>query len=451
MANKTLNYRHLFPVTLLLLAAAVLPVRAQMQPERQRLLNGLTILYSRAGGDGNVLLKLRLQSGAAFDLGGKAGTMALLGDAFFPDAETREYVTEQLGGKLEVTTSYDAIDVTLSGKSSELERMIEMIRNAVVTTNLSPENVATLREARIKGLSAHPPTPPDIADRAIATRLFGSFPYAHRPQGSVESLAKVERADLMLARDRFLHADNATIVVIGGVEKPRVMRALRQLLGPWQKGDRTVPATFRQPNAPDPRALVVNQPESKSAEIRIAVRGLARSDRDAAAATLLAKIIRERWQAKAPEVTGAFARHEAHGLPGMLVIGGSVPAAAAGKAISAAQEIVRALSATGPNAAELERARASVISDLNQSISPSELLADQWLDAETYKLDSVNPIVDINRITIADLQRVASRLFKDAPQAVVAVGDAAELKSNLGDKVENASDNKTLSPPPRKP
>ncbi len=331
MANKTLSYRHLFVVVLLLLAGAVGPVRAQTPPERERLLNGLTILFSQPTGDGNVLLKLRLHSGAAFDLGGKAGSMALLGDAFFPDAETREYVKDQLGGKLEITTSYDAIDVTLTGKASELERMIEMIRNAVVTTNLSPQNVATLREARIKELSARPPTSSDIADRAVATRLFGAFPYANPPQGSVESLAKVDRADLMQARERFLHADNATIAVIGGVEKARLMRALRQLLGPWQKGDRTVPATFRQPNAPDARVLLVNQPESKTAEIRIAVRGLARSDRDAAAATVLAKIIRERWQARAPEVAGAFARHEAYGLPGMLVIGGSMPGSFSGQ------------------------------------------------------------------------------------------------------------------------
>lgn len=451
MANKTLNFRHLLPVALLLLAGAILPVRGQAPPERERLLNGLTILYSRTASDGNVLLKLRLNSGAAFDLTGKAGTMALLGDAFFPDAETREYVKEQLGGKLEVTTSYDAIDVTFSGKASELERMIEMLRNAVVTTNLSTENVTTLREARLRELSSRPQTPSDIADRAIATRLFGSFPYANPPQGSVESLAKVERADLMLARDRFLHADNAILVVIGGVERARVMRALRQLLGPWQKGDRTVPSTFRQPNAPDTRVLVINHENSKISEIRIAVRGLARSDRDAPAAMLLAKIIRARWQAMAPEVTGAFARHDAYELPGMLVVGGSVPAASASKAISAAQEIIRVLSATGPNTTELENARTAAIMDLNKSFSPSELLADQWLDAERYRLESANPMAQINRVAVADVQRVANRLFKDVPQAVVAVGDAAALKSNIGDKVENASDNKTSTTPPRKP
>jgi hypothetical protein len=36
-----------------------------------------------APGDANLFMKLRLNSGAAFDLTGKAGTMALLADALF--------------------------------------------------------------------------------------------------------------------------------------------------------------------------------------------------------------------------------------------------------------------------------------------------------------------------------------------------------------------------------
>src|SRR5438132_9760926 len=115
------------------------------EPHRDQLLNGLRILLWSRSGDQNVLLKLRLHSGAAFDMAGKAGTMALLGDALFPDPATRDYVTEQLGGRLEVVTSHDAIDVAISGKASEFERMVELLRGALVATQLSPDNVARVR------------------------------------------------------------------------------------------------------------------------------------------------------------------------------------------------------------------------------------------------------------------------------------------------------------------
>ena len=341
------------------------------EPNREQLLNGLTVLFSPRPGDANVLLKLRIHSGAAFDLSGKAGTMALLGDALFPDPATREYVTEELGGRLDVSTTYDSIDVTISGKASELERMIELLRNALVTTNLSVENVTRLREARLKQSSENRPSPSYIADREIAKRLFGSFPYGNPTTGTVESIAKVERGDLMLAVERFLHSDNATLVVIGGFDRSRLMRDLRQLLGPWPKGDRTYPSTFRQPNLPDARVLIVDAKEAKNAEVRIAVRGLARSDRDTLAASLLAQIARARWQASAPDTSNAFVRHDAYLLPGMFVFGGSTPSSSAGKAISAAAEVMKALMQSGPTAAELDTARAAMMAEMNKVSWPS--------------------------------------------------------------------------------
>lgn len=458
MANKSLKQPVFVAGLLLVLAATTLRAQVVPAPARDQLLNGLTVLYASRPGESNVFLRLRIQSGAAFDLAGKAGTMALLGDAFFPDAETREFVREQLGGTLEVSTSFDAVDITLSGKASEFERMVEMIRNAVIQTNLSAENVTTLRAARVKDLEARQANAASIADRAVATRLFGTFPYANPVGGSTESVGRVERADLMLSRERFLHADNATLVVIGGVERPRLMRAARQLLGSWAKSDRTIPATFRQPGAPDARVLLVNQTDAKTAEIRIAVRGLAQSDRDAAAASLLASILVDRWQAAIPELSTAFARHEAYLLPGMFVAGGATPSAAMARAINAAQEAMRLLVLSGPTAAELERARTRQLAQMNLDPNQPSTMATLWLDSETYKIRDLNPTGEISRVTVADVQRVANRLFKDTPRATVVVGQVADLKAQLGTNVEIPSEapkvNPASTPPPvpaRKP
>ena len=282
---KRITRHSYFHYSICLLLVSLICVRAGAQtfpePEQEQLLNGLKVVFWQRPGDANVLLKLRINSGAAFDLAGKDGTMTLLGDVLFPDPATREYVTEQLGGQLVVSTNYDRIDVLVSGRASEFERIVELLRGALVTTQLTTENVARVREARIKQLTEKPRSAAEVADRAIAARLFGNFPYGRSPGGSFESLSKIERADLMWARERFLNADNATLVVIGGVTKPRAMRTLRQLIGPWQKSDRTIPETFRQPSPPDARVLVLNQAGATSAEIRLAVRGLARSDRDA--------------------------------------------------------------------------------------------------------------------------------------------------------------------------
>jgi zinc protease len=426
-------------ICLLLLALVPTGARAQTpsEPIREHLLNGLTILFSPRPGDPNVLLKLRIESGAAFDLAGKGGTMALLGDVLFPDPVTREYVSEQLGGRLDVSTNHDAIDVTISGRANELERIVDFLRGAIVTPQITRENVTKIREAKLKQLSERETFPSEIADREIAIRLFGGYPYGHPPSGTVESVSKIDRPDLMLARERFLNANASTIVVIGGVDKLRLMRALRQLLGPWQRGDRIVPATFRQPNPPDPRILVIDQSGEATAEIRLAVRGLSRSDRDAEAASLLALIVRDRLRSTSSDLAKAFARHEAHVLPGLFVLAAPVPTASAAKAISSAREVMASLVKTGPTAAEFERARAERLADLSRQESQENLVvatADNWLNNEIYKLPPVP--TQIRSFTLADIQRVTERLFKNVPMATIAVGNVEQLKSGLGTGIE---------------
>src|SRR2546423_2979691 len=457
--NKFTGYYLITALALLLAASCASRVCAQNtpQPNRERLLNGLTILYGNRPGEANVLLKLRVHSGAVFDLTGKAGTMSLLGDALFPESTTREYVAEQWGGRLEVATTYDAIDVSISGKASELERMIELVRNAILNLNLSADSVTVLREARLKQLSEKRSSISDMADRASAARLFGSFPYGNPAEGTVETVAKIDRADLMLARERFLNADNATLVVIGGVEKANLMRAARQLLGSWHKGDRMVPATFRQPAAVDPRVLLVDQPGAHNAEIRLGVRGLACSDRDAAAASLLAAIVKQRWQSADNEISSPVVVHETHALNGMFMLGGNVTAQSAAKAISTAQAVMHAIAREDPSLTELETARKTILMK-SASFSLSESIANVWRDRETYKLPANNEADELNRISPADLRRVAARLFENAAtQAIVVLGNTSELKSQFDARAEVRTNQPQIKPvsdsslPPKKP
>jgi predicted Zn-dependent peptidase len=215
------------------------------------------------------------------------------------------------------------------------------------------------------------------------------------------------------------------------------MRTLRQLLGPWQKGTRTVPATFRQPSPPDARVLAIDQPGAAKAELRLAVRGLARSDRDTTSASLLALIVRERLRASSIDLSNVFARHEAHDLPGMFLLSASVPTALASKTVSAAQDVMKSLAKIGPTAVELESARAEMLAELSRQSSRedlSEYTADNWLSMEIYKLQPV--ATQVQSLTLADLQRVASRLFKDAAAATVVVGDADQLKRSFGAVME---------------
>ena len=426
-----------FSVTLLLFLQTF-PTNAQVgEPEREQLLNGLRVVMLPRPGSPDVLIKLRIHSGAAFDLSGKSGQMALLADLLFPDKATIEYFTEEMNGRLDVVVNYDSLTVTMEGKASELERILDVLRNALVATQLTPDVITRVRDARVKIIRDTAISPAIVADRAVATRLFGDFPYGRPPGGTVEDIARIERADLMLARERFLNSNNATLTVVGGVTKPRALKALRQLLGPWRKSEQIIPATFRQPTPADSRTLVISG-AADSAELRIAVRGVARSDPDYYGAQLLAKLAHHRWETLTPALAQrpAFARSESYFLPGLFVMGASINSQAVPDALASAKKTFEGLATSPVSPAEMDRARNEVLTELNSLLSKPDALSESWLDQDTYRLsDTKSPTSVVNSVTPADLQRLAARLFSNSIATIV-IGDSQQLKTALKGRVQ---------------
>lgn len=439
-------------VSALLILPLVQPALSQTprEPEREQLLNGLRLLVWSQPGSPQLLVKLRINSGAAFDLAGKSGEMALLGDLLFPDRATVDFFTDELGGKLDVSVNYDSLTITMVGKADEFEQIISVLRNALLSTQFAPEVVTRMRDARIKSLRDATISPALVADRAIAARLFGDFPYGRLAGGTPEDVTRVDRADLMLAHERFLNSNNATLAIAGGVTRARALKVLRQLLGPWRKSEDIVPTTFTQPKAADPRTLIIGL-SGPGTEIRLAVRGLARSDKDFAASTVLARLAQQRWQATAVELANKplFVHSDAYVLPGAFVMGAAVNTEKTADALASARKVIESLTTTPPTAAELERARTEVVNEAVAMASKPEALPDPWLDADTYRTNAVQDQATLLRsVSAADVQRVANRLFRDAIVASVVAGEAAQLKTALQGRVQFEVLGEITTPPP---
>jgi len=147
---KPILRKLLFLVLSIFLMAPTAFPQAPAEPEREQLLNGLRLMFWLRPGSPDVILKLRINSGAAFDLSGKAGQMALLGDLLFPDPDTVEYFTGEMDGKLDVKVTYDSTTITMVGKAAELERIVEVLRNALLATQFTPEVIKRVHDTRMK-------------------------------------------------------------------------------------------------------------------------------------------------------------------------------------------------------------------------------------------------------------------------------------------------------------
>ncbi len=423
---NTRNYLKTFTLTTLILFTAVsfsYPQTAKISgPRQEKLLNNLKLLIWTEPAAEKVTVKLRIHSGAAFDLQNKEGTMALLADILFPNEAAKEFFREDLGGNLDVTSNYDYIQINATGNADQALAILETLSGAVTKPLIDKETMAKVRSARIEKIKELERNPSHVADQFVAKRLFGNFPYGRSADGTSESLAKIDFADLLLAKQRFLTADNATLAVSGNVKSDFIFKAVRQLFGGWEKSDKKIPATFAQPGAPATNSFLMPTENENVSELRFAFRGLARNDKDFVASEVLTRILHNRLQTK--EGSKAIVYQKSHLLPSLVVLKfsdwnvGTLKIEGENATLPPNFfETVGNLLKTEIKTDEFERAKSEIVAERNKINS-----ADLWLDVDTFKLVSVkDEMQKPSNITIADVQKVVERWKKEFVVAALVV------------------------------
>ena len=389
-------------VCLTLLSGHVLSQRpGSSTPREERLLNGLKLLMWIDPAATDARVSIRIHSGSAFDPQGKEGVMKLLSENIFPTATARDYFTEDLGGGLEVISNYDYIQINATAKSSQFVTLLETLAQAVSNPTIDKETTASLKKSLADRLAVLEKDPAYVADQAAAKRLFGTFPYGRPQMGSVESLQRIDFADLLFAKERFLSADNATVAITGNFNGDVGFRAARRFFGAWLKSDKRVPATFRQPDAPETAPLKITF-DGTETRTSFAFRGVARNDADYAAAVVLENILKARSQKLFAD---AIVSSEARMLPGVVMLGATGVRAFPSSILS--DRITEAEFGVAHTEAAAEFAKRTLI--------------DLWLDADTYNVKVGNDTKTLQNITLADVQRVAERLAKNPVASAVVI------------------------------
>ncbi len=384
-------------------------------PRPEKLLNNLKLLMWQNAAADQVTVKLRVHSGAAFDTLGKEGTMALLADALFPNETVREFFKDDLGGSLTVESNYDYLQINATGSADKVLTILETVAAAVTKPTLDKETTAKVKAVRLERIKELERNPAYIADLAVAKRLFGDFPYGRSAEGTTASLAKIDFADLLLAKQRFLTADNATLAVSGNIKYDYVFKAVRQLFGGWEKADKKVPATFAQPSAPDTKFYLIKSDINNASELRFAFRGSARRDKDFAAAQILTVVLQNRLKKK--ENGKALLRQDSYFLPGLVVLkfadwDSSSLKRTADAGVSLSESFfnyVEDLLGQNVSADEFQTAKADAL-----RTSAGRDAIDAWLDVNSFQLAPLKDGAPSANATLADVQQVLERWRKEA-------------------------------------
>ncbi|MGD9564494.1 MAG: M16 family metallopeptidase [Pyrinomonadaceae bacterium] len=410
-------------ITLIVLTfAAISPAqRPSATPRQEKLLNGLKVLVWHTPGAEKATVRLRIHAGSSFDPQDKEGVMQLLAESFFPNPDSRSFFRDELGGSFDLICNYDYIQINASASNDSLLTLLDTLAQALANPDLSKEATASLKTSLLERIKDAEKDGAYIADRAIAKRLFGAFPYGRPGLGTTQSVEKIDFADLRFARNRLLTADNATLAISGDIDRSLALRAARRYFGSWAKSDKRVPSTFRQPEAPDAAVVKVEMPGLANSEVRYAIRGESRASKDFAAAEIFARVLNARLSERVSAASGSNASvtHDAHILPGAFVFRyrsePSSPLLLSADSSNATPLSFHSLLGRPITEAEFAAARDQVLAGLG-----SRNVMDQWLDVDTFRITSVaDDTKAFQNTTLADVNSLSTRLTREPLAAAV--------------------------------
>lgn len=417
-------------------AALVLPT-----VKRDSLLNGLQLVVLEQRGTGTVSVRLRINSGAMFDLTDKGGLadltagMLLKGGGGY-DAKAVVAAVEQLGLTVNITVGWDSTDIALSGPAEALDAMFELLGRLVITPAFDQKEFDALKAERVAALKADAANTEGALKRKAVEVVFGAHPFGRPSRGTPESLAKVTRADLSFYHKRYYLANNAVLIVTGDSMPEDVTRLARSRLGSWKKGEK-IAATFR---APEPqtarRVLILDSQDSEVSQATIGQIGVSRRATDFYAALILGDVLNQGGATLVTPEAGAGVRAELDSrfLAGPLFFNIKSPQSGMAPAIESTLAMMSRLQTGPPPIEQVESAKNRLISSFTERLRTTEGAADVILDIELYGLGRdymINFADRVRAVTPADVLQAAKTYLKPQSVAIIVHGSASQLEAPL--------------------
>jgi zinc protease len=181
-----------------------------------------------------------------------------------------------LGAHLHVSVNHDATVLRLHVLSEFLEEGLDVLRALALEPDFPSVEVQRCRAERVDAIRRLRDDPTEVSADLMAELLYGDHPYGRLARGRADSVAELERPDLVdFHRERYAPA-GATLVAVGDLDGDRFRTAVEERFG---RTAGHAPRCEPPPNAVASHTtglVLVDRPGSRQSVIRIAAIGSSR-------------------------------------------------------------------------------------------------------------------------------------------------------------------------------
>lgn len=253
---------------LLLLLALLLAVPASgadsLDARRQVLPNGAVLLVAERPAIPIVVLRVYLQAGSAFDPPDAPGLANLTAELLTRGTAQRsgpalDEAIEFAGGSLEASAARDGATVSLSVLKKDLGLGLDLLVE-VLAQPAFPADELTRKVKEIQAaIRRSEESPEGVAARALAEILYAGHPYGHPVPGTIESVGKLTREQVVAFYRAHYRPEGAILVAAGDVKTDDIGGEIMRRLAAWQPAAGAPPRPRQAPAASPTRARTVKR------------------------------------------------------------------------------------------------------------------------------------------------------------------------------------------------
>jgi predicted Zn-dependent peptidase len=386
-------------------------------------------------------------SGGTLDPASKGGVANLTASMLTEGTELRSAleISDQiayLGINLGAGSNWDAATVNLHTPTAQLDSALALFADVVLHPAFRQEDFERVRKNRLTSLVQLKDRAPAIADQAYAAILYGSsHPYGHNLLGTEASITGMSTSDLKSFYSANFLPNNATLIVVGDVTPALVERKISALFRGWQRGNVQAPTIAEPPKAGATTVYLIDKPGAAQSSFRIGSVGVPRSTRDYFALTVMNTILGGTFTSRLMQnlrethgyTYGARSRFDMRRAAGPFTASAEVVAAKTDSGLIEFMKELNSIRDTVPQA-ELNKAKRFLQLSMPSDFETTQQIANQLIPVVLYglPLDYYNSYVsNVEKITQADVQRVAKQYVNPASLAIVIVGDRKNIEQGL--------------------
>jgi zinc protease len=387
-----------------------------------------------------IAMEYAFGGGATQDPADKAGVGNLVADTLDEgsgdlDSSTFHERLDRRAIELSFASTRDYFRGSLRMLKDNRDEAFDLLRMSLTSPHFASADVERIRSQVISGLRRDTTNPSALAGRKFLEIAFGDQPYGRQAAGTLESVARIDVADLKDYVRRVLARDTLKIAVVGDVDPATLGQLLDKTFGGLPAKASLTPVPDVEAAKPPQRAFVpLDVPQTV---VMFGGPGFMRHDPNFMAAYVANHILgggglssrlyhevrEKRGLAYSVSESLLWADHSA------LFIGNTgTRADRAGETVEAINKEIRKMADEGPTQQELDEAKSYLKGSQMLSLDTSSKLASALLQYQNDRLpidyiEKRNAIVDA--VTLDDVRKAAQRLWGQGLLTVI-VGRAPQ-------------------------